>query len=441
MSFSSSFSDHQFSFPDAEPLPIGGSTCDCFRVRLYGKLHFLKRLKEELRDDPRYRVALQKEFETGYQFEHPHLVRFVSMTDDAILMDYVDGETLDVFTKNHPDYFTHRDNADRFLRQLLDVVGYLHEHQVIHLDLKPSNILLTRIGHEVKLIDLGFCYTDAYPDTTGRTDKYAAPEQLDISVDKPTPRTDIFAIGKILQVLPCERFYRDIIQKCTAQNPDNRFSSTSELARQLHSRSFTFRRILIPALLLLAVILCIVIIRTCTTQDMEQQQASVEVASKDTLPADTVMSSSTTSSSQTVPVTSVSPSEPSAPSLQSGPSSMPVAAEIASRTATKTKTMTTGEIKQKISSVVEPIFQRMMGHLRDSAWNNNTEKLYNNLYLPYLNQCGDKVRVLWNQLSREYEIDERTFYLQYSDVNVSLQDKLYHQMKQNTKKGGGPSTE
>ncbi|MBR5653634.1 MAG: serine/threonine protein kinase [Prevotella sp.] len=437
MSFSSSFSDHQFSFPDAEPLPIGGSTCDCFRVRLYGKLHFLKRLKEELRDDPRYRVALQKEFETGYQFEHPHLVRFVSMTDDAILMDYVDGETLDVFTKNHPDYFTHRDNADRFLRQLLDVVGYLHEHQVIHLDLKPSNILLTRIGHEVKLIDLGFCYTDAYPDTTGRTDKYAAPEQFDMYGEKPTPRTDIYAIGKILQVLPCERFYRDIIQKCTAQNPDNRFSSTSELARQLHSRSFTFRRILIPALLLLAVILCVIFIRTCTTQDKVQQHISKEVVSKDTLPADTVLSSSTTSSSQTVSATTVSPSEPSDPSLQSRPSSVPVAAETASRTVTRTKTMTTGEIKQRISSVVEPIFQRMMGHLRDSAWNNHTEKLYNNLYLPYLNQCGDKVRVLWNQLSREYEIDERTFYHQYSDVNNNLQDKLYYQMKQNTKKGGG----
>ena len=441
MSFSSSFSDHQFSFPDAEPLPIGGSTCDCFRVRLYGKLHFLKRLKEELRDDPRYRVALQKEFETGYQFEHPHLVRFVSMTDDAILMDYVDGETLDVFTKNHPDYFTHRDNADRFLRQLLDVVGYLHEHQVIHLDLKPSNILLTRIGHEVKLIDLGFCYTDAYPDTTGRTDKYAAPEQLDPQGEKPTPRTDIYAIGKILQVLPCERFYSDIIQKCTAQHPDNRFPSTSELALQLQHRSFSLRRILIPALLLLTVIFCVIFIRTCTTRDKVQQHISKEVVSKDTLPADTVMSSSTTSSSQTVSATTVSPSEPSAPSQQSRPSSVPVAAETASRTVTRTKTMTTGEIKQKISSVVEPIFQRMMGHLRDSAWNNNTEKLYNNLYLPYLNQCGDKVRVLWNQLSREYEIDERTFYHQYSDVNNNLQDKLYYQMKQNTKKGGGPPTE
>ena len=75
---SSEFSDIQQTFPDAELLPVGGSTCDCYRVKLYGKLHFMKRLKPELRTDPRYVSALQKEFETGYCLDHPHLVRYVS---------------------------------------------------------------------------------------------------------------------------------------------------------------------------------------------------------------------------------------------------------------------------------------------------------------------------------------------------------------------------
>ena len=74
---SSSFSDIQQTYPDAERLPVGGSTCDCYRVKLYGKFHFMKQLKPELRTDPRYVAAMQKEFVTGYGLEHPHLVRYI----------------------------------------------------------------------------------------------------------------------------------------------------------------------------------------------------------------------------------------------------------------------------------------------------------------------------------------------------------------------------
>ena len=228
----SSISDIQQTYPDAELLPVGGSTCDCYRVRLYGKLHFLKRLKPELRTNPRYVAALKKEFETGYNLEHPHLVRYASVGDDSLLTEYVDGETLTQFATSHPDYFRIRKNTDRFLSQLLDVVGYLHQHQIVHLDLKPSNILITRIDHSVKLVDLGYCYTDTYTDTMGRTDKYAAPEQLDGSgsVDA---RTDIFAIGRILQTLPCAHKNNKVIARCTAESPSNRYQTIEELQKAL----------------------------------------------------------------------------------------------------------------------------------------------------------------------------------------------------------------
>ena len=128
-SSTSSFSEVEQSFPDAELLEVGGTTCECYRVKLYGKLHFLKRLKPELRTHPQYAAALQKEFELGYPLEHPHLVRYTAKTPDGILMEYVDGETLSEFAEHHPDYFAKREQADRFLQQLLSVVGYLHSHQ------------------------------------------------------------------------------------------------------------------------------------------------------------------------------------------------------------------------------------------------------------------------------------------------------------------------
>lgn len=203
---SSEFSDIQQTFPDAELLPVGGSTCDCYRVKLYGKLHFMKRLKPEFRTDPRYVSALQKEFETGYRLDHPHLVRYVSKGDDYLMTEYVDGLTLGAFVEENPAYFKSVQNANHFLSQLLEVVGYLHQHQIVHLDLKPSNILITRIGHDVKLADLGYCYTDTYTDTMGRTDKYAAPEQ--IHGEQVDARTDIYAIGKLMESLPLPPIYK-----------------------------------------------------------------------------------------------------------------------------------------------------------------------------------------------------------------------------------------
>lgn len=231
---SSRFSDNQPHFDSLEQLSHQGSTCDTFCVKLYGKLHFLKRLKPEHTGDIRYQEALRKEFETGYLLEHPHLVRYLSFEHDAILMEYVEGETLSQRIANHPDFFRNHKNTDKFIRQLLDVVGYLHSHQVLHLDLKPDNILLTHINNDVKLIDLGCCFTDSYQDTKGHTNSYAAPEQLSgKTVDE---RTDIYAIGRILEFLPEHTVYNKVIACCTAENPADRYQSVDEILYAINHR-------------------------------------------------------------------------------------------------------------------------------------------------------------------------------------------------------------
>ena len=264
---SSQFSDSQSRFEAVEQLETQGATCDTFRVKLYGKLHFLKRLKPAFSGDIRYREALRKEFETGYRLEHPNLVRYISLDDDSILMEYVDGESLSQLLATHPDYFRKQKNADKFVRQLLDAVGYLHSHQVLHLDLKPDNILLTRINDDVKLIDLGCCHTDAFPDTTGHTDAFAAPEQLTNGVVD--VRTDIYAIGRILDCLPDHHKYNKVIARCTDDNPAERYLTISDLQDALSARrTHTFW----PVLMLLVAVMSIgYFIFTCR----ERQPAEV----------------------------------------------------------------------------------------------------------------------------------------------------------------------
>ena len=229
----SCFSDNQ-QFCLAEPLPVSGFICEAYRVKIYGKLHFLKKLKKEHEDNILFREALRKEFEIGFRLEHPNIVRYVSFHDDEILMEYVDGEDLLAFLKNHPAYFEDAEHFDKFVGQLLSALQYLHDNQVLHLDLKPENIMLTRIGCDVKVVDLGCCYSDTFVDSTGYTTQYAAPEQL--AGRKVDVRTDIYAVGKILELLPHPPVYNKVIKRCLNKNPQDRYPSIADLKAALATK-------------------------------------------------------------------------------------------------------------------------------------------------------------------------------------------------------------
>ena len=448
MNSTSSFSEKQQNFPDAELLPVGGTTCECYRVKLYGKLHFLKRLKPELRSHPQYVAALQKEFETGYSLEHPHLVHYAAKTADGILMDYIDGETLHQFVEHHPDYFHHRKHADRFLHQLLSVVGYLHEHQIVHLDLKPDNILITRVGNDVKLIDLGFCYTDSYTDTMGRTDKYAAPEQNDVS-SQVDARTDIYAIGRILQTLPCANFYKRIIRRCTAQEPGKRFQSVDDIRRSMRLPA-SLVRVLLPVFLLLVAILLVFMFWHRPQDTPVPSDATKEVSPPDTV----ILSQKPSIEKGDASLPDILPASPeSKPDVRSAvplpqPNGSAGAKPDGSTLTTPSFDQSTrpspsvssslpplseSEMEKQIRTAISPVFQRVMGSLRDSTWNRNTQEIYNNRSLSLLQQCGSQVRTLQFSLSKHYYIDERTFYQQYAHVLTSLSNDLYDQMLKNGK--------
>lgn len=448
MNSTSSFSEKQQNFPDAELLPVGGTTCECYRVKLYGKLHFLKRLKPELRSHPQYVAALHKEFETGYSLEHPHLVHYAAKAADGILMDYIDGETLHQFVEHHPDYFHHRKHADRFLHQLLSVVGYLHEHQIVHLDLKPDNILITRVGNDVKLIDLGFCYTDSYTDTMGRTDKYAAPEQKDGSLQVDA-RTDIYAIGRILQTLPCANFYKRITRRCTAQEPGKRFQSVDDIRRNMRLPA-SLVRVLLPVFLLLVAILLVFMFWHRPQDTPVPSDATKDVSPPDTL----ILSQKPSIEKGDASLPDILPASPeSKPDVRSAvplpqPNGSAGAKPDGSTLTTPSFDQSTrpspsvssslpplseSEMEKQIRTAISPVFQRVMGSLRDSTWNRNTQEIYNNRSLSLLQQCGSQVRTLQFSLSKHYYIDERTFYQQYAHVLTSLSNDLYDQMLKNGK--------
>ena len=416
----SAFNDIQTRFPDAERLPIEGSTCECYRVRLYGKLHFLKRLKPELATDPRYLSALRKEFETGYRLDHPSLARYLSCGDDYILMEYVDGETLADFLQSHPDYLRNRRHADRLVRQLLDVVQYLHSHQVLHLDLKPQNLLVTHIGHDLRLVDFGYCYTDAYPDTTGRTDNYAAPEQL--QGGPLSERTDIYAIGRLLDMLPCASLYNKVIARCTQADPADRYQSVADIQSAVSRSRHSWRWMLLPSVLLLVVV-------GIVTWTASRQSSSDVVPS---IPADTIQSSesvpATPQSSESAPVVpQPSISVPSAPrpSVRQPmvlPSDTPVAAQPKAITPPASKaTSSIEQLREDIQQAVLPRFKSTLGTVEHPEQNDSLWMVQMRVFMAGQQYCLEQLVRSHPEIPVDVVVSEYRDYIQLLITKQGLQ--------------------
>ncbi|MDO4497233.1 MAG: leucine-rich repeat protein [Bacteroidales bacterium] len=231
--------------PDAiiSPLPeLSGSSCLLFSLHTGGKRLIMKRLKPELAGNPRYVEAFQKEYETGARLSHPNLVHYCSMSDDIdgcyIIMDYVDGLTLEEFLARNPQHFAKPQQLLHIFTQLLSCLDYLHSRQILHLDLKLDNLLITRVSNDLKVIDLGCCYTDSYNGTMGRNLAFSAPEQLNGSghIDV---RSDLYAVGRLLEHIAQQPSvtYRaklqPIIARATATNPAQRYPSAQAMLAAL----------------------------------------------------------------------------------------------------------------------------------------------------------------------------------------------------------------
>ena len=181
-----------------EVLFDSGGTCDCYRLVKDNRVYCVKRPKKDMRSSEAYMNLFRKEFELGIELEHPNIVRYFTYDEDEqgpfIRMDYIDGDSLEAFVAQHPDYFKDKGHRKQFCDELFSALSYLHDKKMLHLNLKPSNILITNKGHHVRLIDLGFGWSESYLHDLGFTREYCAPEQQTAKTELFSPATDIYAL-------------------------------------------------------------------------------------------------------------------------------------------------------------------------------------------------------------------------------------------------------
>ncbi len=198
-------------------LPEGdGGMATVYRAKLPGrKGHVALKIAH---DRPYEYSALQTEANVLSELDHPNIVRIIplSLTEDKqdgyvekkyiggepkcyIALEYIDGYSLRRLLK-------HKGKLEppevlNIVRQIGPALSYAHSKGIVHLDIKPSNILLSKDGRRTVLSDFGIMrpYHTGRRDKTGRTigtAGYMSPEHITrAGVDH---RSDIFSLGVVL---------------------------------------------------------------------------------------------------------------------------------------------------------------------------------------------------------------------------------------------------
>lgn len=243
----------------------------------------IKVLPDSLSGDPRFRQRLRREAKTISQLQHPHICTLHDIGEQDgvryLVMEYLEGETLEERLRAGPLAV---DEARRIGKEIAEALGAAHNRGVVHRDLKPGNVILTKAG--TKVLDFGLAKSfegpipddeltslRTLPDALTREDAivgtfpYMAPEQLQgKQVDA---RTDIWALGCVLyEMVTGERPFVEaskasliaailrsepeaistrqplapyrldlVVGRCLEKDPENRWQSARDVAFEVAS--------------------------------------------------------------------------------------------------------------------------------------------------------------------------------------------------------------
>ncbi len=256
------------------------------RDRVLGRTIAVKTLLSQFASDPSFIARFRREAQSAASLNHPQIVGvYDTGSHDGthyIVMEFIEGKTLrDVIREEGPLL---PERAAEIAADVCAALEFAHQHGIVHRDVKPANIMLTKQGG-VKVTDFGIARAmtgDTVTQTAAvlGTAQYFSPEQAQAApVDA---RSDIYSLGVVLyemltrQVpftgsspvaiaykhvkedpIPPSRLNPDvpppfeaIVMKALAKNPGNRYQSAQEmradLQRALHGKPVSAEPVMMP---------------------------------------------------------------------------------------------------------------------------------------------------------------------------------------------------
>lgn len=237
--------------------------------RVLSRTVAVKVLSPQFAGDEQFVVRFRREAQKVAALNHPNIVSVYDTGSQGdvhyIVMEYVEGRTLrDIIHQEGPLL---PERATEVASAVAAALAAAHEGGLVHHDIKPGNIMITRNG-EVKVVDFGIARTSSGDTITQTasilgTASYLSPEQAQgESVDS---RSDIYSLGCVLYEMltarapftgdspvsiafqhvrenpvPPSRINPDVtpkleavVIKCMAKNPANRYQTAEELREDL----------------------------------------------------------------------------------------------------------------------------------------------------------------------------------------------------------------
>ena len=216
-----------------------GATSYVYRARKVDSFDpvAVKVLHPHLLKDHIKRERFLREAQIMLKLQHPNIVRFERIVDDAdglaFVMEYVDGMTLSAWCERYAYDLDESVLACVFV-DILRGLSHAHRHGIVHRDLKPGNVMITfQDGrYMAKIIDFGVArmmtspMSDEEKNRIVGTAAYISPEEV-MDPEKVCPASDLYSLGVMLYEASCGRRpfegmpVRDLLSAHVSSRPES----------------------------------------------------------------------------------------------------------------------------------------------------------------------------------------------------------------------------